>query len=88
MNLSAELMNAVNTVQLLSDGSFWDSNTDGEGFVRSLEEAFGNRCKDEKILIIGAGGAAHGISLCITISWIWPNRVHEPNDRKSRPIID
>ena len=38
---SAEQMDAVNTVQVLPDGSLVGSNTDGQGFVRSLEEAYG-----------------------------------------------
>jgi shikimate dehydrogenase len=62
LEVSAEVMNAVNTVHFLPDGSLLGLNTDGNGFVRSLEESFGNRCKDGKILIIGAGGAARGIS--------------------------
>ena len=33
-------MNAVNTVEVLPNGSLRGSNTDGQGFVRSLEEVF------------------------------------------------
>ncbi|WP_342505255.1 shikimate dehydrogenase [Sporosarcina sp. FSL K6-2383] len=59
---SAKLMDAVNTVQVLPDGSLVGSNTDGLGFVRSLEEAYGMQCKGKKVLMIGAGGAARGIA--------------------------
>ncbi len=34
----AKQMNAVNTVEVLANGSLRGSNTDGQGFVRSLEE--------------------------------------------------
>ena len=33
----AEMMNAVNTVEVRPDGTLVGSNTDGEGFVRSLK---------------------------------------------------
>lgn len=58
---TAELMNAVNTVEVLPDGSLRGSNTDGPGFVQSLEEMFGKQCMGRNTLIIGAGGAARGI---------------------------
>ena len=44
---SAEAMNAVNTVEVLPDGTLVGSNTDGEGFVRSLEEAFPGEVKEK-----------------------------------------
>lgn len=62
---TAEIMNAVNTVEVLSDGSLRGSNTDGVGFVQSLEEMFGQQCIGKKILIIGAGGAARGICFAL-----------------------
>jgi len=65
LDASAELMNAVNTVEVLPNGTLRGSNTDGEGFVRSLEEAFGDLCKGQKVLVIGAGGAARGISFAL-----------------------
>ncbi len=62
---SAKVMNAVNTVEVLADGSLRGSNTDGEGFVRSLEEAFGDRCQNDQVLVVGAGGAARGIAYAL-----------------------
>lgn len=62
---SAQQMNAVNTVHVLPDGSLVGSNTDGLGFVRSLEEAYGEQCKQQKVLLVGAGGAARGIAFAL-----------------------
>lgn len=61
----ARQMNAVNTVHVLEDGTLVGSNTDGRGFVRSLEEAYGEKCKGKKVLVIGAGGAARGIAFAL-----------------------
>lgn len=62
LDTSAEIMQAVNTVHVLPDGTLSGSNTDGLGFVRSLEEAFGEQAKGKPVLLIGAGGAARGIA--------------------------
>ncbi|MFS0575292.1 shikimate dehydrogenase [Sporosarcina sp. 179-K 3D1 HS] len=61
LDQSAEHMQAVNTVHVLPDGSLVGSNTDGSGFVRSLEEVYGDRAKGNPVLVVGAGGAARGI---------------------------
>jgi len=65
LDSSARQMNAVNTVHVLEDGTLVGSNTDGRGFVRSLEEAYGEQCMDKKVLVIGAGGAARGIAFAL-----------------------
>ena len=44
----AKQMNAVNTVEVLPNGSLRGSNTDGLGFVRSLEEFYGKQCKGKR----------------------------------------
>lgn len=64
----AERMGAVNTVVRQADGTLKGYNTDGYGFVRSLEEAIGGEMKDAPILLIGAGGAARGIAHALQLS--------------------
>ncbi|MGE7949673.1 shikimate dehydrogenase [Lysinibacillus sp. NPDC093688] len=61
----AEKMGAVNTVVRTKEGKFKGYNTDGVGFVRSLEEAVGKSHKDKPVLLIGAGGAARGIAFAM-----------------------
>lgn len=58
----AKEMGAVNTV-VLRDGKWIGYNTDGGGYVRSLEHAFPEFFTDinKKVLLIGAGGAARAI---------------------------
>lgn len=62
---AAELMDAVNTVVIEEEGSLVGYNTDGLGFVRALEEKYGDDRKADEILIIGAGGAAKGIAFAL-----------------------
>lgn len=60
----AEKMGAVNTVVRQEDGTLKGYNTDGAGFVHALEEAVGKH-KENKVLIIGAGGAGRGIAFAL-----------------------
>ena len=61
----AKKMGAVNTVVRTVDGKLKGYNTDGPGFVRSLEEAVGTEHRNESLLLIGAGGAARGIAFAL-----------------------
>lgn len=53
----AEQLGAVNTL-VLRDGRMLGYNTDGPGFLRSIEEAFGADLRELRVLILGAGGGA------------------------------
>ncbi|MBG9452704.1 shikimate dehydrogenase [Lysinibacillus sphaericus] len=61
----AEKMGAVNTVVRTKEGKLKGYNTDGVGFVRSLEDAVGKSHKDKPVLLIGAGGAARGVAFAM-----------------------
>ncbi|GEN84659.1 shikimate dehydrogenase (NADP(+)) [Sporosarcina luteola] len=69
---SARRMNAVNTVKVLEDGTLYGTNTDGRGFVRSLQEIGCVSGKIDEVLIIGAGGAANGISFALEAAGFGP----------------
>lgn len=58
----AKHIGAVNTV-MCKDGKWIGYNTDGIGYVRSLESKYPeiSKSKDLNILLLGAGGAAKGI---------------------------
>lgn len=62
---TAKKMGAVNTVVRLSNGKLKGFNTDGYGFVHSLEEVVGTNVKNRHVLLIGAGGAARGIAFAL-----------------------
>ena len=57
---AARLVGAVNTV-LQEDGRLIGYNTDGIGFLRSLQES-GTDIKGKKMVLLGAGGAASAIA--------------------------
>lgn len=57
----ARLAGAVNTLVLESDGSILGDNTDGAGLVQDLSINHGLRIAGQRLLLIGAGGAARGV---------------------------
>lgn len=59
----AHVMNAVNTVYQDAEGRLIGANTDGAGFVKSLE-GIADPSKGP-VLLIGAGGAARGIAFAL-----------------------
>jgi len=62
----ARLIGAVNTIQL-QGGRLLGHNTDGIGFLRSLEEA-GAAVEGQRVLLLGAGGAARAIAVQLCLS--------------------
>lgn len=56
----AQAIGAVNTVVNVNN-RYIGYNTDGEGFIRGLQEEYGTSVFDKRILLIGAGGAARAI---------------------------
>ena len=59
---SAKLLGAVNTVQFAEDGLV-GHNTDGFGFLRALDEAFGRNTKGDAVFVLGSGGAGRAVAL-------------------------
>lgn len=56
----AELAQAVNTLVSV-DGTIRGENTDGWGLLKDIEQNLGWNVTDQRILLIGAGGAAQGV---------------------------
>jgi shikimate dehydrogenase len=57
----AERAGAVNTLVLAENGEHHGDNTDGAGLVRDLLHNHATTLKGQRILLIGAGGAARGV---------------------------
>jgi shikimate dehydrogenase len=60
---TAARLGAVNTVQFLNDGSLRGHNTDGDGFVLALDEAFGADVRGMDVFVMGCGGAGRAVAL-------------------------
>jgi len=54
---------AVNTLKFENDGGILGDNTDGAGLVRDITENLEFSLEGKRLLLLGAGGAASGVSL-------------------------
>jgi len=63
----ARLIGAVNTI-VNKDGRLIGYNTDGYGYVASIKEDCNFNPKNKRVIILGAGGAARGISAALAKS--------------------
>lgn len=63
LTVEAQRAGAVNTVKV-SEGRLIGHNTDGAGFIRSIQEWIELK-PDKKVILLGAGGAAKGIAAAL-----------------------
>lgn len=82
----AEAIGAVNTVVRKGD-RFIGFNTDGMGFIRSLEESCPFPLDNKAVLIIGAGGAARAIFYSMAASGIKNIDICNRTPEKGEDII-
>jgi shikimate dehydrogenase len=62
LDVSAEILGAVNTVEF-SDNGLVGHNTDGYGCLKALEEAFGKTAQGDSVFVLGCGGAGRAVAL-------------------------
>lgn len=60
---TAKRLGAVNTVEMLPDGGLKGHNTDGDGFLAAVEEAFERGVEDLSVFVLGTGGAGRAVAL-------------------------
>lgn len=60
----AKAIGAVNTVRC-GEGGMAGANTDGEGFLLSLQHDLAWKPQHKQVLLLGAGGAARGIAISL-----------------------
>ena len=64
LSADAAVLQSVNHVRLLEDGSTFGDSTDGEGLLRSLRDASIDPA-GRKVVILGAGGAARAVGVAL-----------------------
>ena len=62
LDVSAEILGAVNTIEFSEEGMI-GHNTDGYGFIKALEEAFGKAAAGDNVFVLGCGGAGRAVAL-------------------------
>ncbi|MGE8206170.1 shikimate dehydrogenase [Heyndrickxia sp. NPDC080065] len=83
----AKAIGAVNTVVREND-NFVGYNTDGLGFIRSLKEEWKKSLVNEKVLIIGAGGASKAIYFSLIHDGVQSVDICNRTIERARQLID
>ena len=63
----AKVIGAVNTI-VIDRGRLIGHNTDGKGFVTSVEKEARTKLRNKRVVVLGAGGAAHAIATELAIA--------------------
>lgn len=83
----ARAAGAVNTLRREGEGWFGD-NTDGEGLVRDLTGRQGLDLRGRRVLLLGAGGAAHGVAPALLDAGIAELYVVNRNAERADALVD
>lgn len=67
LDVSAKTLGAVNTVEFTRNGMI-GHNTDGYGFLKALEEAFGKTVEADSVFVLGCGGAGRAVALMAALN--------------------
>ena len=81
---AAERMGAVNCVNVV-DGKLIGENTDGKGFVQSLKTLV--EPAGQKVVIIGAGGAARAISVELALSGVTEITIVNRTEERGQELV-
>ena len=83
----ARKMGAVNTVVVENGRKLKGYNTDGEGFLRSLNEHYDKSLSESKFICIGAGGAARAICCSLAYQGAGRRVVSSLYDWESKALV-
>ena len=86
VTVSARLSKAVNCITRRADGTYIGDNTDGKGFLTSIEEI--RSVKGMHVLVIGAGGAARAIVTELALNGASHITIANRTLRKAHQIVD
>ncbi len=82
---SAALIGAVNCV-VRRDGQFVGENTDGKGFLTSLEEVM--ETKGKSVVMFGAGGAARAVAVELALAGVRHITIVNRNAERGQELVD
>jgi len=83
---AARLMGAVNTVRR-EGHKLIGENTDGKGFLRSLDEDAGVNPLGKRVVVLGAGGAARAISVELALAGAAHITIVNRSPQRGEPLV-
>jgi shikimate dehydrogenase len=83
---SARRLGAVNTVAFPPEGGMKGYNTDGDGFLLALAEAFDASVGDRAVFVLGCGGAGRAVALTCAAKGAAAVCVGDTDTKRSRRV--
>jgi shikimate dehydrogenase len=83
----AATIGAVNTI-CVKDGKTKGYNTDGEGFIRSLEEVAHITARGKRVFLLGCGGAARAIAMTLAFHGAEKIYIYNRTAKKAEELTD
>lgn len=77
---------AVNTI-FKRDGELWGDNTDAPALIRSLRDLLGCTPMDERVLVLGAGGAARAVLIALEDLGITDVSLANRTDQRAETLL-
>jgi shikimate dehydrogenase len=84
---TAKCIGAVNALRREADGSWTGDMFDGTGFVRGVERK-GERIRDRRVLLFGAGGAGSAIACALADGGVESIGIIDPNASRVAALVD
>ncbi|GAB6138841.1 shikimate dehydrogenase [Halanaerobaculum tunisiense] len=83
----ARLIGAVNTIENQA-GKLIGHNTDGRGYLRSLQEEADFNPAAKKVLVVGAGGAARAVAFQLALAGVSELYIANRTVKKAKALIE
>lgn len=84
---AAQKIGAVNTVEF-TDNALIGHNTDGQGFLRALQEETEMNPKGTRVLILGGGGAARAVAVQLALAGAKEIQIMNRTLERGRALVD
>lgn len=84
---SARRYGAVNTI-VVRDGALIGHNTDGEGYIRSLEELFLIDWPEQRVLLLGTGGAMRAVAIAVALKGVRSITLVNRTEERARALAE
>jgi shikimate dehydrogenase len=82
---TAQLLSAVNTVQFSPDG-ITGYNTDSDGFLKAIEEAFDGSIAGKSVFVLGTGGAGRAVALACAGAGVTSISLSDADSERGRKL--
>ncbi|MDD4873224.1 MAG: shikimate dehydrogenase [Kiritimatiellae bacterium] len=87
LDISAQRLGSVNTVEFLPGGHLKGHSTDGKGFLIAIKEAFGKTIEGLSVFVLGSGGAGRAVAITCAVAKASNIIVADIETKRARRVV-